>query len=118
MGERYETEPMRCKLYRVDGDGNRHFVMDYSLRFSEQEVYALLDAANRGGWVSCRERLPEEETRVLVAGQDYEGDMCTSDVPAFIRDGKWCWGDTGDLVEDFLITDWQPLPAPPKDETK
>ena len=63
-------------------------------------------------WISVRDRLPENDTRVLA----YCKDHC-------IHDMKWSWvdnawydkGSASVYLEDF-VTHWLPMPEPPKED--
>ena len=81
-----------------------HTATEQSYRNGYNKGYA--DAL--GGWISVGERLPDEDTFVLV--------VCGREmfVINYIRDGRWydgCWEST---TCDFGITHWMALPTPPK----
>ena len=61
-------------------------------------------------WIPVTERLPEEDTTILVCGEDGVEPGCFSS-----KSGFW----TCDLYESdpiFGVTHWMPLPQPPKGE--
>ena len=55
-------------------------------------------------WVSVKDRLPEENTTVIVATDDGIVFQCL-----YSYDGWDLWDDN-----DVNITHWQPMPQPPK----
>ena len=57
-------------------------------------------------WVSVEDRLPEENTTVIVATDDGIVFQCL-----YSYDGWDLWDDN-----DVNITHWQPMPQPPKGE--
>lgn len=62
-------------------------------------------------WISVKERLPEEQTGVLIAVKD-----CRS-VIAQVWNGRWTdVGESGLDYEQDDVTHWMPLPEPPASE--
>ena len=64
-----------------------------------------------GEWISVKDRLPEDNTNVLV----YRGSLIS--VYTYIGHNEWeddygYWSRT----DDDGITHWMPLPEPPKEE--
>ncbi len=61
-----------------------------------------------GKWVSCSERLPEEDIKVLVftASDDMEVAYCTDEWGNMV----WTTGDFGSGTLDVIA--WMPLPEP------
>ena len=58
-------------------------------------------------WIDVKERLPEEDTRVLVVLSQEAAMTYTKMDTDRINDGKWVrWNNR--------ITHWMPLPEPPK----
>lgn len=57
-------------------------------------------------WISVKDRLPEENTTVIVATDDGIVFQCL-----YSYDGWDLWDDN-----DVNITHWQPMPQPPKGE--
>lgn len=72
-----------------------------------------LEARNRGGWIAVKDRLPENDTCVLIAVHEYD-DPNNKLVVTYAEffDGQWLMQD-GHPAYDPVY--WQPLPEPPKD---
>lgn len=82
-------------------------------------------------WISVKEKMPDIDQVVMVAYPSGNGDKPTYAWGARIDDGDgWCWGtksgygsairpnDTPsgadiEVDDDYPVTHWQPLPAPP-----
>ena len=68
-----------------------------------------------GQWISARDRLPEEDSRVLAFGEN--GIMIANYLEGWFyyienEDGDMCPSD------DIEVSYWMPLPEPPKMEKK
>jgi hypothetical protein len=66
-------------------------------------------------WINVKDRLPEEDTRVLVVVSDENFKRVKQYVPKLdtdrMFDGRWVrWSKH--------VTYWQPLPEPPKGEVE
>ena len=67
------------------------------------------------GWIDVRERLPEQDTRVIVAWKN-DGRWFTdaaSWFPNLKLGGRPIWNDSQALL--LRVDYWMPLPAPPTD---
>lgn len=74
------------------------------------------DLAEKGGWIPCSERLPEERGDYLVT-TDYEG----VDIATFEPDiAKWSYCDVDGYywTYDIYTIAWMPLPEPYKERTE
>jgi len=63
-------------------------------------------------WISVTDRLPEDDTHVLV--YDTKEGMCRG----YIYLQSWSHWPLGSFAGDgclFCVTHWQPLPEPPKE---
>ena len=70
--------------------------------------YAKGYADALGGWISVKDRLPDEDVRVLVYLHS-DRSYTTMDTDRLLN-GKWVrWGALD-------VTHWMPLPLPPKGE--
>lgn len=69
------------------------------------------------GWISVKDRLPENETEVLIYCPEF---VCTIKLAMWIEDGFYV--DREDLIvkpaPNGYCTHWQPLPEPPKEGAK
>ena len=72
-------------------------------------------------WISVDERLPEENTPVLVCYIGYNDGQPHTEGVACINYGSWCWYEDIDADNDeeaaVTITHWMPLPEPPGKQT-
>ncbi len=76
-----------------------------------ESMFAKLQAANMersadcGGWIPCKERLPEESLNSVIGWDEYRKRCC------FVQylGGRWVLGNGNEPVR---ITAWQPLPEP------
>lgn len=102
-------------------DAKRTWVGENALRDVVRELYAALkqheDAEERGGWISVKDRLPDEGMHVLVLFDT--GGCTTQDVAYYINHNGGYWNndwnaDISNLGLRDDITHWQPLPDPPK----
>ncbi|EDL0616057.1 DUF551 domain-containing protein [Salmonella enterica subsp. enterica serovar Give] len=87
---------------------------------------ALIDAGFRAfppapvvpdGWISCSERMPEDEQEVIVQnkfGYRYVSYFDEHSGLFFNMPG----GNQMNCIEHILVTHWMPLPAPPQQEVK
>lgn len=102
--ERDEIRKAYEKLTRsyVNGDP---YIADW--RLDEMiEILPAADVAPVQEWVSVEDRLPEENTTVIVATDNGIVFQCL-----YSYDGWDLWDDN-----DVNITHWQPMPQPPKGE--
>lgn len=99
----------------IDRDALEAKIRENSItnRFFDPSVNVIMHliryapAVNR--WIPCSERMPEVETRVLLAHENRDimiGELC--DIKIFDTDNGFV------KLED--ITHWMPLPEPPEKE--
>ncbi|HFW5166832.1 TPA: DUF551 domain-containing protein, partial [Salmonella enterica subsp. enterica serovar Zanzibar] len=65
------------------------------------------------GWISCSERMPEDEQEVIVhnkLGQRYVSYFDEHSGLFFDMRG----GNQMNCIEHLLVTHWRPMPAPPQ----
>lgn len=79
-----------------------------------ESVIAKINVAEKvGEWIPCSERLPENETRVLVQWRRYFSDEIHIHILALNELGEW-YCDLGCINGKAIA--WQPLPEPYKEE--
>lgn len=76
-----------------------------------EEVFEIMDKFavlnnNSNGWISCAERLPENDDYVLAFERGRIG-------ISYYRNAVGGWGG-----KDLYCTHWQPLPSPPIQQPK
>lgn len=59
-----------------------------------------------GGWISVKDRLPEPDTDVLARR------ATGMEVESYHKEGNGWW--TWDVVNNWRVTHWMPLPEPPE----
>lgn len=73
---------------------------------------AALRAQQNGGWISVKDRLPEEHGEYLTLCKTPNGDFTVKLSTLFPYEGNLYWSDYA--ME--RVAYWQPLPEPPKGE--
>ncbi len=71
------------------------------------------DVVERPRWISVEERLPEINRAVLayILWDDGERMTCFG---CHMKTRWFLWhSDLGELLKDFMVTHWMPLPEPP-----
>jgi len=74
-------------------------------------------------WVSCKDRLPEPETPVLIRAQfcwDQSWMVCVAELGVYFDGSKTYWSAVGSMAygienafHDDSVTHWMPLPDLP-----
>ncbi|EDS8303550.1 DUF551 domain-containing protein [Salmonella enterica subsp. enterica serovar Java] len=80
---------------------------------------AMLQAGNSpvipGGWISCSERMPEDEQEVIVHNKlGYRYVSYFDEHSGLFFDMRG--GNQMNCIEHILVTHWMPLPAAPEPE--
>ena len=89
------------------------------------EVYRMAIAALReldaqekqesfGEWISVKDKMPENDTRVLA----YCKDRCIHDVKWRWADNAWHDKGSAAVYLAGFVTHWLPMPEPPKEEKR
>ena len=79
----------------------------------EAVIDEIEDAATiETGWISVKERLPDDEYECLIAYAPHE--YCWI---GWYKADEQRWIIHGAVCEDGFITHWMPLPEPPKEGT-
>lgn len=91
------------------------------VKVDPDDLRALIAAANRAegeGWVSVKERLPENFTGEICDATEYMifYDTIREFGIAYFRNGSfWIWDEDGEVESFCEPTHWRPLPAAPKE---
>lgn len=86
----------------------------YEQDFTRMDICEMIDEAPTiGGWISVKDRLPENETEVIIIVQHKIGWY-----RAFAWHDEYGWHSSaeefGDGESDF-VTHWMPMPEPPRE---
>jgi hypothetical protein len=93
-------------------DAQDAFVAGYKAAKEEDTCEHILDMSKMvdvNGWISVKDRLPEEESGLLLVYNSRLKKIGTS----YWSEGIWC-GGTWPVTSQF-ITYWMPIPEPPKE---
>jgi len=71
------------------------------------EALEKREAPDNGGWISVKDRLPEEDGKYLCVWQGM-----SIETGLFINGHFRLYGE----IKDKLVTHWMPMPEPPKEE--
>lgn len=88
---------------------------------AEQEQEAVADVAkpvnadDNNGWIRVKDKLPEQEKRVLVRFMNNSTGIPHTSID-YLRDGKFY--ELGEKAPWCEVTHWQYIPDPPKDERR
>ena len=99
--------------YRISG-GDEYFDRQRKESLDMAIVDIKICDANNAGWISVKDRLPEEEGTYLVFPRDPCG-VVTIAWYSGPEDG-WLALD-GNFYADGVVTHYMPRPEPPKEET-
>lgn len=99
-------------------DSLKEIVMKYAAEYRQlAEWLRELKERRSGGWISCKDRMPENNVPVLYAGKNDGGTISILFGWRFTIKGlgsAWHQAGTGFQWADEDVTHWQPLPEPPK----
>lgn len=115
----YEELISRLRTYTNDGtddlrndaaDAIEELIHEYeSLAKTVNETAEWLHNRNTARWIPVTERLPEPYTWVLVSAEKHKVAF-----DAFYDGVQW----KDAVLNGLIVTHWQPLPEPPKEETE
>ena len=106
-------------IFNDSKNGNMHFL--YGIRTAKELID---DAPTVGGWISVKDRLPEEGVRVLAVKKLKDGrrDLALATCIPEYKHHDYVTGE--DIVEPYWvcggnnnITHWMPLPEMPEEES-
>ena len=96
----------------IDADALKDvFVGEYPGMYTKKYIKNLIDGMPTvGGWISVKERMPEDYVNVLIAMTDVAG---TFVAVAWRENNGWNDGEGGWPEEN--VTHWMPVPEPPEE---
>ena len=86
---------------------------DYAILFDKIDEIPDVDVQPIDGWISCKDKMPEEYKTVLVYEKDY-GVMIGELEKKFFDTQYFIARKSGLILRTTEVTHWQPLPEPPK----
>ena len=100
-------------IFKTNSNENYHAVEDFCRE--------IIDHGKPSGWISVKDRLPEEGVLVLVAFDVDFGLGETRQVDtAMCQEGVFCGGGLDNYLAfpcEVDVTHWRSLPEPPKEES-
>ena len=91
---------------------NYDFCILGNYKMDKNEAQKLIDALEdieKGGWISCSERLPKEYVDVLVCTDANE--IFIANYLGKMNDGEDCFDDDNGMMWEGNVIKWQPLPT-------
>ncbi|ENW0687262.1 DUF551 domain-containing protein [Salmonella enterica subsp. diarizonae serovar 61:c:z35] len=106
-----EEELELARIALASLDANRSFV-----RVSESDTLQTVNSpVIPDGWISCSERMPEDEQEVIVHNKlGYRYVSYFDEHSGLFFDMRG--GNQMNCIEHILVTHWRPMPAAPKPE--
>ncbi|EAX7570471.1 DUF551 domain-containing protein [Salmonella enterica] len=111
----YTPDPEKATIWLNNYSGT--CVQEYVKLERLQEALAGNSPVTPDGWISCSERMPEDEQEVIVQnklGYRYVSYFDEHSGLFFDMPG----GNQMNCIEHILVTHWMPLPAAPQPEVK
>lgn len=91
-------------------DSLKEIVMKYATEYRQlAEWLRELKERRSGGWISCKDRMPEDNDRVLILAKNESVYIAKHRVFGHFVVSFEYW------LDDTEVTHWMPLPEPPKD---
>ena len=81
---------------------NTYYCTDEDLQALDLAIKALEERL-QGGWIPCKERLPDKEDWYIVTEWDYSHQCWDTSISEFHASGRWGYGN------DKVIA-WMPMP--------
>lgn len=131
LAEQYAED--KSKAYYIDQNGDQKWYITERGRYSKEDFLAGYKAAQDQfrnttredgdkltptGWISVKDRLPEENEEVLVFGNILNAPKLLGVRYRVLGDQDWkySWQGDGYIYKQDYVTHWMPLPEPPKEE--
>ncbi|RXO51046.1 DUF550 domain-containing protein [Salmonella enterica] len=111
----YTPDPEKAIIWLNNYSGT--CVQEYVKLERLQEALAGNSPVILEGWISCSERMPEDEQEVIVHNKlGYRYVSYFDEHSGLFFDMRG--GNQMNCIEHILVTHWMPLPAPPQQEVK
>ncbi|EBT9497097.1 DUF551 domain-containing protein [Salmonella enterica subsp. enterica serovar Saintpaul] len=109
----FHTDAQKAVQWLQACDGNR--VQEYVKLERLQNALAGNSPVTPDGWISCSERMPEDEQEVIVQNKlGYRYVSYFDEQSGLFFDMRG--GNQINCIEHILVTHWMPLPAAPQQE--
>lgn len=109
----YTPDPEKATIWLNNYSGT--CVQEYVKLERLQEALAGNSPVTQDGWISCSERMPEDEQEVIVHNKlGYRYVSYFDEHSGLFFDMRG--GNQMNCIEHILVTHWMPLPAAPKPE--
>ncbi|EBK5808741.1 DUF551 domain-containing protein [Salmonella enterica] len=112
-GQGYRMGWNACRATMLNGDTFRENSISSTNNFREMAETSTNSPVIPDGWISCSERMPEDEQEVIVHNKlGYRYVSYFDEHSGLFFDMRG--GNQMNCIEHILITHWMPLPAPPQ----
>ncbi|EAO8183145.1 DUF550 domain-containing protein [Salmonella enterica] len=102
-----------CRAALLNGDIFRENSISSTNNFREIAETSTNSPVIPGGWISCSERMPEDEQEVIVHNKlGYRYVSYFDEHSGLFFDMRG--GNQMNCIEHLLVTHWRPMPAPPQ----
>ncbi|EAZ3143200.1 DUF551 domain-containing protein [Salmonella enterica subsp. enterica serovar Napoli] len=109
----FHTDDAKAAQWLLACDGNK--VQEYVRIERYQEAVIGNPPVTQDGWISCSERMPEDEQEVIVHNKlGYRYVSYFDEHSGLFFDMRG--GNQMNCIEHILVTHWMPLPAAPEPE--
>ncbi|EDV0261262.1 DUF551 domain-containing protein [Salmonella enterica subsp. salamae] len=107
----FHTDGAKAAQWLLACDGNK--VQEYVRLERYHEALIGNSPVIPGGWISCSERMPEDEQEVIVHNKlGYRYVSYFDEHSGLFFDMRG--GNQMNCIEHLLVTHWRPMPAPPQ----
>lgn len=114
MSNRAVEAAMKVYPVKVEWVGNQYGGPEDINKLSREKYQQGYEQAEKDlGWISVKDRLPEEDKWVFVCVDMQGVPQCVG--LGYLIDGEWCDDENDD---GFCVDYWMPIPKLPKEEEK